>query len=93
MAKLKYIVFGLLVAAVGAGLVWSLFFSKTGLVKYDRMRAEQAKLHEQTKALELENQELSNEAKALQESDAYIEKVARDRMGMVKGDEVIFKFR
>ena len=93
MAKIKYIVFGLLVAAVIAGLGWSLLGSKTGLVKYNRLHAEHAKLAEQTKALQLENQELTNEAKALQESDAYIEKVARDRMGMVKGDEVIFKFR
>jgi cell division protein FtsB len=93
MAKIKYIVFALLVAAVGAGLAWSLFFSKTGLVKYDRLRAEHAKLVEQTRALEQENRDLANEAKALQDSDEYIEKVARDRMGMVKGDEVIFKFR
>ena len=93
MGKIKYIVFGLLVAAVGAGLVWSLFFSKTGLVKYNRLRSEHAKLVEQTRVLQLENTDLTNEAQALEKSDEYIEKVARDRMGMVKGDEVIFKFR
>jgi cell division protein FtsB len=93
MGKIKYIVFIALLAVVGGALVWSLFFSKTGLVKYDRLKNEHAKLVDQTKALQHENAELTNEVKALQDNDEYIEKVARDRMGMVKGDEVIFKFR
>lgn len=93
MKKIQIILFGLAVAAVAGLLAFSLFYSKTGLVRYNRLKAEHNKLLDQSRALEAENAELEAEVKALKENDAYIEKVARDRMGMVKGDEIILKVR
>jgi cell division protein FtsB len=93
MKKIQIAFFWLALAAVAGLLTFSLFFSKTGLVRYNRLKNEHAKLLEQTRALRQENADLSAEVEALQSHDGYIEKVARDRMGMVKGDEIILKVR
>ncbi|MBI5524952.1 MAG: septum formation initiator family protein [Deltaproteobacteria bacterium] len=93
MKKIQFVFFGLAVAAVAGLLTFSLFFSKTGLVRHNRLKTEHSKLLDSTRALRQENTDLSAEVEALQNNDAYIEKVARDRMGMVKGDEIILKVR
>jgi cell division protein FtsB len=74
-------------------LAISLFSSPTGLIKYRKMKAEHDRISAANRALSLRNEELSAEVKALREDPSYIEKVARDRIGMVKENEVIFKLR
>ena len=74
-------------------LVVSLFFSRTGLTKYNRLKNEHEKLTEINRVIDQENRSLEAEVRALEESDEYIGKVARDRMGMTKPNEIIIKLR
>jgi len=89
--KRRHIAFASAIAVIMILLVISLFFSPTGLKKYFRMKAEYDRLVKENRELEIKNEELSNEARALQVNNEYIEKVARDHIGMVKNNEVIFK--
>lgn len=55
-----------------------------------RLTAEQAQLQEKKAELEKE-QEAIKEKKAYMKTDEYIEKVAREKFGLVYDNEIIFK--
>ena len=80
-------------ALVAVLLSLSLFHSNTGLAKYRRLKGENEKLVEINRHLRAETAEFAAEARALENDDEYIEKIARDRMGMAREDEVIIKLR
>ena len=70
-------------------LVFSLVFFATRLVEYNRLRQETEKLNEEIK----EHENNAAELRYLIDSpmdDAYIARIARDRLGLVFPDEEVF---
>ncbi|HVO23328.1 MAG TPA: septum formation initiator family protein [Candidatus Margulisiibacteriota bacterium] len=66
-------------------------FGGHGLVHLQRMRSEQQELEHLAFNLQQQNEQLRQQIRRLQSDDAYIEKLARERLGLVKHDEVIYR--
>ncbi len=66
-------------------------FGGHGLIHLQRMRSEQQELQHLAFDLQQRNEQLRQQIRRLQSDDAYIEKVARERLGLVKPDEVIYR--
>ena len=66
-------------------------FGGHGLVHLQRMRNEQQELEHLAFNLQQRNEQLRQQIRRLQSDDAYIEKLARERLGLVKQDEVIYR--
>ena len=66
-------------------------FGDHGLIHLLRMRAEQQELEHLTFDLQQRNERLRQQIVRLQSDDRYIEKLARERLGLVKKDEMIYR--
>ncbi len=66
-------------------------FGGHGLMHLQRMRNEQRELEQLAFNLQQQNEQLRQQIRRLQSDDAYIEKLARERLGLVKHDEVIYR--
>ena len=64
-----------------------------GLVEMIRLRAAHQDLLETNMALTRENMQLYRAIDRLQNDPDYVETVARRELGMIRADEVIFKFK
>jgi len=62
-----------------------------GLIHLLRMRGEQQELEHLAFEQQQRNEQLRQHIRRLQSDDAYIEKLARERLGLVKKDEVIYR--
>ncbi len=56
-----------------------------------KYRRHLARLDEENKSLEETNRDLQSEAEALENDPFYIEKVARESLGLIKPGEIIYK--
>lgn len=79
----------LLMAAVGIPLK---VFGPKGYDRVERLRAELTELNEANARLKRENETLRFEIQSFHANPDYIEKVARDELGMVGPDEIIYQF-
>ena len=71
-----------------------IIFGKNGYIDLRYLNAEHRVLLEKNKDIESENQRLSRSVQRLKENDpVYIENVAKQELGMIGEDEVIFKFK
>ncbi len=75
------------------GLVGLILFGRNGYVDYGRLKTQKTRLVERNKCAEDENALLRRRVKRLETDDAYIEHVARKELGMIAGDEVVYKFK
>jgi cell division protein FtsB len=66
-------------------------FGGHGLIHLQRMRIEQQELEQLAFNLQQGNERLRQQIRRLQSDDGYIEKLARERLGLVKHDEVIYR--
>jgi cell division protein FtsB len=66
-------------------------FGDHGLVHLLRMHREQQDLEQLAFGLQQHNEQLRQQIQRLQSDDGYIEKLARERLGLVKKDEVIYR--
>ena len=66
-------------------------FGDHGLVHLLRMRGEQQELEHLAFGLQQRNEQLRQQIRRLQSDNSYIEKLARERLGLVKNDEVIYR--
>jgi cell division protein FtsB len=83
----------LLVSLLGGGyLLLSLFFSDMGLLKHRTMIQVQRRLEEEQETLTDENERLRQEIKALRSDPAAIERAARERLGMSRPGEIVYRF-
>ena len=64
-----------------------------GLIHLLRVRAEQHNLEQQAFQLQQRNEQLRTRLRRLQSDDAYIERLARERLGLVKPGEIVFRVR
>lgn len=84
-------VFIVLAVVVFAGLIGFGLFGKSGLLSLQKLRSEREKLEQQSNQLQKENQGLRKKIALLSEDLKYLEKLARQKLGMVRPDEVIIK--
>lgn len=82
--------------ALGLLVIFSLLllilFGDNGLADLSRMRSEKKRIETRNERLELENQAMYRKIIRLDRKDpAYIDHVARKDLGMVGGDDVVFK--
>jgi len=69
-----------------------LSYGERGFVQLSRMEEERQSSLEKIRVLERENQRLMEEIERLRTDKDYIESVARRELGLVKENEVIYKF-
>lgn len=85
------IVFGIACGALFV-LLLVIAFGDNGFVELHRLRAQHADLVRQNAHLGQENLHMYRSIERLQNDLGYIEYVARQELGMIRTDEMIFKF-
>jgi cell division protein FtsB len=74
------------------GLIGIGLFSDQGLLKLRRLRAERTRLDQQSQQIKDENTSLAQRIELLRKDISFVEKLARQKLGMIKPDEMIIKF-
>ena len=82
----------ILPSLVGLSIYFGLFGGEYSVFEVRRVRAERAELEEKLVALERTNDCLRAWAEALQSDSATIERLARERYGMIRAGEVLYRF-
>jgi len=85
-----YIVIVSFVAAIA--LIW-LSFGRHGLVALYKMQKEEERCLTVLKDLKQKNRLLTDEIRRLKEDDKYLESVAREQLGMIKDNEIVYRFK
>ncbi len=62
-----------------------------GYIKLSSLKNENRNLTQQVKRLKQTNQELEKELNLLEEDKEHIEKIAREKLGLTKEGEIIYK--
>jgi len=70
----------------------TLVLDDQGLPRYRRLRDEVGELRKSNEELVREITELKSEIEALRADPTYIERIARDELGMVRAEEIVFQF-
>ena len=81
----------LAITITGLILSW-LAFGERGFIHLYRMEKERQAYAEKIRALEKANDELLEQVNRLQNDGDYIERLARKELGLVKQNEVIYRF-
>ncbi|MDP8218899.1 MAG: septum formation initiator family protein [Candidatus Theseobacter exili] len=74
------------------GVLIVIYFYWPNFVKLHRLSKREQTLRTEIGRLENENQRLRDRIFALEHDPVYVEKVARDDLGLSRPDEVIYKF-
>jgi cell division protein FtsB len=85
--KLKFLFLVLFIFSIA---YWTIF-GDNGILKLKKIEQETEKVKAASEKIKLENERLKKEIKLLQEDKKYVEKVAREELGMTRKDEIIFK--
>lgn len=91
LKKKRRLILGVLLFMNGY-LLLSFFFSGMGFFKAIKMRKNYAAVQEDIRSLQRENKQLSQRIKGLKNDPLHIERLARDRLGLVKEGELIYEF-
>ena len=67
-------------------------FGEHGLIRMVRYKRQTQKLVKQSDNLKAENENLRQEIERLKNDRAYIERLAREELGMVKNGELVYQF-
>ena len=73
-------------------VLWMLFAPGSGYLYYRGVQRELATIQEKNTELEQRNAALRQEIEKLKTDEAYIEKVAREKHGLLKKDERVYEF-
>ncbi len=73
-------------------LLTSLLFGDLGLMRHIEMKRIAIRLETEIKRLKEENGKISKEVEALKYDPQLIEKIAREKLGLVKDGEIIYKY-
>ena len=82
----------ILPALVGLSVYFALFGGEYSVFEVRRVRAEQVELERKLSELERANDSLRTWAAALETDSATIERLARERYGMIRQGEVLYRF-
>jgi cell division protein FtsB len=80
-----------LCAAAVVGLAVVAVFGDHGLKHLVELRQAQAQLEETVFRLQQQNEQLSRNLHRIQSDDLYLEKLARERLGLVKQGEIVYR--
>jgi cell division protein FtsB len=83
----------LLVTAGAAVAVPLMVFSPSGLTRLNALRQERTRADEEVTKLSREIDRLRAEVARVKEDPAYVERAARDELGLLRQTEVVFQFR
>lgn len=81
----------LLVLAIGLPLAGVVLFGSRGVISRVRLEHQKAGLEQQLREAEAENRRLREQSKALDGDRATIERMAREKHGMVRPGETVYK--
>ncbi len=81
----------ILPALIGLSVYFALFGGEYSVFEVRRVRADRIELEERLSALEQTNDCLRAWAEALQSDSATIERLARERYGMIRTGEVLYR--
>ena len=81
----------LLILVMAVPLLVFLLFSSRGIVQRVRLERQKAELEEQIRSAEEETRRLQAESQALDGDRTAIEKVAREKYGMVRDGEKVYR--
>lgn len=79
------------VAIIGIGLAIGYFFWPQ-FVKHEELKRTEKSLQTRVESEEVKNMRLRREENDLKTNPNYVEKVAREKLGLVKPGELIYKF-
>ena len=82
-----------LITIAGAVLVVYLLFDNKGIVARIRLEVQSKEMAEKVKADELTTKQLRSDLKALQGDKKTIEKVAREKYGMAREGEIVYRVK
>ena len=83
----------LAVTAAAAISVPILVFSPSGLARLRSLREERVRPDEEVSRLSREIERLRAEVRRIKDDPAYVERAARDELGLLRQTEVVFQFR
>lgn len=66
-------------------------FGERGILKMRKLGSNLENIRASTQELKEENEELKREIRLLQEDEAYVERIAREELGLAREDEIIYK--
>lgn len=72
--------------------VLSFIFGDMGLISYHKMEKNYQRVEQDLDRLNKENERLRKEADALKTDPRYIERLARERLGLSKEGEIIYEY-
>ena len=81
------------IAVVSSYLILSFIFSDLGVVKYISMKREYDRIRDEISRLDTENKRLKGDVESLKTDPDSIEALARERLGLVKEGELIYRFQ
>jgi cell division protein FtsB len=84
---------GRLAACAAAVVLFLLFavFGERGLIHLGHLQSEQRQLEEVAFSLQQRNDELRRRIERLRSDDRYIERLARERLGLAKKGELVYR--
>lgn len=85
----------LLIASVvlfGIYLIVSFILGEMGLVKYFRMKAQYVALNGEIEKLRQDNIRLMKDVRSLKSDPAYLERIARDKLGLARQGEIVYYY-
>jgi cell division protein FtsB len=83
-----------LVVTAGAAIaVPVMVFSPSGLARLNSLRQERTRADDEVAKLSREIDRLRAEVARVKEDPAYVERAARDELGLLRQTEVVFQFR
>jgi cell division protein FtsB len=74
-------------------LLLVVFFGDNGLIELKRLQRRHAALVQENEGLNQENARMYSSIDRLKNDPDYIENIARQELGMIRSDELIFKFK
>ena len=81
-----------LAAIVNATLIFRLVWGPQSLVSYRELAAQYADLTQEIERYDAVNAALSREIRLLQSDEKYVEKMIRQRLNFVRGNEILYLF-
>lgn len=91
MLPKKYKVVGVVATAGLIALAVSAIWGENGWLTWERMQADLAQLNETNFRLHRDNQALRNRIERLQHDDKFLERYAREHLGLVRPGEILYR--
>lgn len=89
----RRLVMRVLILLTIAGMLWFIFAPDWGFLHYRKLQNQVENLARENQSLSERNAELKKEVDRLQNDDAYLEELARQKYGMLKENETVYEYK